>query len=237
MQPLEGRILLSGTGTSGSSSAPAQVDAPPGQRATITSIQASTNTKLARPSVGLVATVRTVGTNRVVNGGLVRFSVAAPTPEVLGVGHLNPKGQARLSTRQLGGGGTFQVEAQYIPPSQLFATSTDQIKVEVSPPLVTSFLITAPQYYGSPGTPVTFSVTALDRAGQPVPSYTGTIDMFSPTDHSAKFLSKSYTFTTADQGTHQFPDGITFHKGGAEVLKVDQLNNTRVVGQQPFGIQ
>jgi hypothetical protein len=237
VQALEGRVLLSGAGTSGATSAPAPVDAVPGERATMTSLQSSSNTTLARPSVGLVATVKTVGTNRVVNSGLVRFTLVAPTPEVLGVGHLNPRGQARLTTRKLGGGGTFEVEAQYVPPSRLFATSTERIKVEVAPPLVTSFLVHAPRYYGAPGTPVTFSVTALDRAGQPVPSYAGTIDIFSPTDHSAKLPARTYTFTTADQGTHEFPDGITFHKGGAEVIKVDQVNNTRIVGKGTFGIE
>ena len=69
----------------------------------------------------------------------------------------------------------------------------------------------APQYFGAPGTPVTFSVTALDRAGQAVTDYTGTVEFLSPTDHSAKFLARTYTFTAADQGSHAFPDGVNRH--------------------------
>src|SRR5262249_17146500 len=83
----------------------------------------------------------------------------------------------------------------------------------------------------------TFSVTAIDRAGQPVTDDIGTIQFVSPTDRSAKFLTRTYTFTTADHGTHEFPGGVTFHKGGAEVVKVEQLNNTRISGTQAFGIE
>jgi hypothetical protein len=70
-----------------------------------------------------------------------------------------------------------------------------------------------------------------------VRDYTGTIELVSPTDHAAKFPSKKYTFTSADQGTHEFAGGITFRKGGAEVLKVDQFGNTRISGKATFGIE
>jgi hypothetical protein len=70
-----------------------------------------------------------------------------------------------------------------------------------------------------------------------VTDYTGTIDLFSTTDHAAKFLSRTYTFTTADQGSHTFLDGVTFHKGGAQILKVDQATNTRIRGKATFGIE
>ena len=84
---------------------------------------------------------------------------------------------------------------------------------------------------------MTFSVTALDRAGQPVTDYAGTIQLYSPTDHAAKFPVKKYSFTPADGGTHQFADGITFRKGGAEILKVTQVSNTKILGKATFGIE
>ncbi len=167
----------------------------------------------------------------------MRFSVVSPTSEGLGSAHVNKLGQATLSTFRLGGGGNYVIEAQYIPPTRRFASSSAQVNVEVAPALVTSFRITAPQYFGASGTPVTFSITALDRQGQAVSGYAGTVNLSSPTDHSAKFLPKSYTFTTADQGTHEFPDGVTFHKAGAEQLKVVQVNNTQISAKKLFGIE
>jgi hypothetical protein len=84
---------------------------------------------------------------------------------------------------------------------------------------------------------LTFTVIAFDRQKQPVTDYTGTINLFSPTDHAAQFLTKSYTFATTDLGSHTFIDGVTFHKGGAERMKVAQANNTRIKGGATFGIE
>jgi hypothetical protein len=201
------------------------------------SLQASTQTKGARTSVTLTAGVVTAGTQRVVHEGRVRFSVVAPTPAVLGAAHPNTLGQAKLKTSRLAPGGTYEILAQYLSPAGSLQSSETQLVIKVGEPQAAALRITAPQYFGAPGTPVTFSVTAVDRAGQPVTDYTGTINVFSPTDHSATVSPHTYTFTTADHGTHEFPDGATFHKGGAEVLKVVQLNNTRIAGKQAFGIE
>jgi hypothetical protein len=48
----------------------------------------------------------------------------------------------------------------------------------------------------------TFTVTALDDSGNPLPSYTGTV-RFSSTDPQA-VLPADYTFTAADHGVHTF---------------------------------
>jgi hypothetical protein len=237
LQTLEGRILLSQARATATAAASALIAPAPNQRITSTSLHASTQTTSARQTVTLVAIVNTAGTERSVTSGRVRFSVVSPTPEVLGVAHLNKFGHATLKTSRLARGGTYEIAAEYLPTQTTFASSTAQFTVAVAEPLVTSFRITAPQYFGAPGTPLSFSVTALDRAGQVVTGYTGTIDLFSPTDRAAKLLAKTYTFTTSDQGTHEFPDGITFHKGGAEVLKVDQTNETKIIGTQRFGIE
>jgi hypothetical protein len=185
----------------------------------------------------MVATVLTASDRKVVRGGRVRFSIVSPIAETLGTAHPDRIGQSTLTTSRLALGGTYVVMAQYLSLQGRYAPSSTDLTFTVGEPVVASLLITAPHYFGAPGTPLTYSVTALDRAGQPVTDYTGTINMFSPTDHSAQFSPHTYTFTTADHGTHEFPDGVTFHKGGAEVLKVDQISNTRIAGSQKFGIE
>jgi hypothetical protein len=236
VETLEGRVLLSQAGST-LTTEPASEVASTHLVSTSTSLQASTLTKGPRTSVTLVATVHTASNLKVVRAGRVRLSVVSPTPEVLGVAHPDRIGQATLTTTNLSLGGTYQVLAQYLSPHGRYATSSAELTFTVGQPTVTRLLVTAPRFFGSPGTPITFSVTALDRAGQVVTDYTGTIDMFSPTDHSARFVPNTYTFTTADQGTHEFPDGVTFHKGGAEVLKVDQISNTQIAATQRIGIQ
>ncbi len=236
VEALEGRVLLS-QASRPTIGAPAAEVASMQQRGTVMSLQASTETRGARPSVTLTATVRTAGSLRVIHNGRVKFSILSPTAEPLGTAFLDRLGQATVKTSRLGSGGTYEVQAQYVSPHGPFAPTTAELDVTVAPPVVTSFLIRAPQYFGSPGTPITFSVSALDRAHQVVTDYAGTIGLSSKTDHTATLQPGTYTFTTTDQGTHEFPDGVTFHKGGAEVVKVVQLNNTRIVGTQAFGIQ
>ena len=36
--------------------------------------------------------------------------------------------------------------------------------------------------------------------------------------------------------THHFVGGVTFNKGGAEILKVTQANNAKVFGKATFAI-
>jgi hypothetical protein len=187
--------------------------------------------------VNLVATVRTVKANWAVSAGYVKFITLGNPPELLGKARLNRLGRASLTTASFSLGGSAEVQAEFVPTKRRYAPSTDVISVETAPPMVTAFRITAPQFIGAPGTPLSFTVTAIDRAHQPVTQFTGTIDLFSPTDHAAKLATRVYTFTTADHGSHTFLDGVTFHKGGAEVLKVDQANNTRIHGKATFGIE
>jgi hypothetical protein len=234
---LEGRALLSGATPIADASPPAQVAPLPGQRPTVTTLHASSKSTAAGETVTLVATVNAVPHGRIVTSGRVRFSVISPTPEVLGIAHLNARGGATLTTRRLQSGETYEIEAEFLPSQRIVGGSSGTVSVTPAPATVTKFRITAPQFFGSPGTPVTFSVTALDRAGQTVTDYTGTVELESPTDHAAKLPTKKYTFTTADQGTHEFADGISFRKGGAEVLKVYQVSNIRIKGEATFGIK
>jgi hypothetical protein len=237
VQPLEARTLLSQAGVPSSASAQAELASIAGAVGTTTILQADTQASVRRPTVTLTATVTAPAISRPVGVGAVRFSVVSPTRQDLGVATPNSRGVATLTTARLTHGATYVIEAQYATPTGSFASSDAQLDVSVGQSPVRSFRITAPQYYGSPGTPITFSVTAVNRAHQTVTDFTGSIAFVSPTDHSAKFISRSYTFTPSDQGTHQFFAGVTFHKGGAEVVKVHQANNTHVSGSQPFGIQ
>jgi hypothetical protein len=237
VEPLEGRRLLSHGASPKAPPTSAEVTNLAAQQATTTVLQASTKATASGPRVSLVATVRAPGPFGVVTAGSVRFSIASPSPEHLGRSPLNRLGRANLTTSRLNVGGTYAVQAQFIPSVRGYTSSFAQLTLSVTPPVVTSFRITARHYFGAPGTPLTFTVTALDVQKQPVTNYTGTIDLFSPTDHAAKLSPRVYTFTTADQGAHTFVDGITFHKGGAEILKVDQKSNTKIDGRATFGIE
>jgi hypothetical protein len=236
VETLEGRVLLSGAVEKAGATVPAAIQIHSVQRATTTSLESSTKSTAAGNHVILVATVHTSVDARLVTSGRVRFSVISPTPEVIGSARVNKVGEATIESPRLLDAETYEIQAEYLP-SRVFAASDGNVSVLIAPAAVTSFRINAPQFFGAPGTPVTYSVTALDRAGQPVTDFTGTIDALSPTDHSAEFRVPQYTFTTADQGTHEFPEGVTFHKGGAEILKVDQVNNTRIHGNATFGIE
>jgi hypothetical protein len=237
VESLEGRMLLSTAAEPSGTAVHPAVEHHSLQFATTTALQSSTKTTTVGNRVILVASVHTAGIGRLVGSGRVRFSEVSPMPEGLGVANVNRLGSSTISTRRLNDGESHEIQAQYVPAGHSFATSYATVSVSVTPADVTSFRIHAPQFYGAPGTPITYSVTALDRAGQPVADYTGTINIYSPTDHAAKFPARQYTFTTADQGTHDFPDGVTFHKGGAEVLKIVQVNNTQIHGEAKFGIE
>ncbi len=72
------------------------------------------------------------------------------------------------------------------------------------------------------GTPVSFTVTAIDTGGDPYITYLGHIAL-SSTDSSAQLLAgATYTFTAADAGTHTFAApaaGIVFNALGTFVVK------------------
>jgi hypothetical protein len=169
--------------------------------------------------------------------GFVEFFLLAPTAQRLGASQLDRLGHATIRTSKLGRSGSFEVQAEFIPVVRGYARSTAELTVTTGPAAVTSFVIGAPHYFGAPGTPLTITVTALDAQRRRVPSFTGSIAMVSPTDRAATIVPRVYAFTTADQGAHTFVNGLTFHKGGAEVFKVHQVSNTRIRGGATFGIE
>jgi hypothetical protein len=185
----------------------------------------------------MTAGVHVPGTHSVSTTGYVEFSLLAPTAQRLGTSRLNRLGHATIKTSKLGRSGSYEVQAEFIPVVRGYARSTAQLSVTTGPAAVTSFRVSAPHFFGAPGTPLTITVTALDAQRQRVPSYTGSIALVSPTDRAATIVPRVYTFTTADQGAHTFVNGLTFHKGGAEVFKVHQVSNTRIRGGATFGIE
>ena len=97
---------------------------------------------------------------------------------------LLPEPFVPITTTKLHRGGTFEVRAEFIPSVRGYARSSVLLTVTTGPTAVSSFRITAPHYYGAPGTPITFTVTALDSGGQPISGYTGTVH-FSSSDAKA----------------------------------------------------
>ena len=193
--------------------------------------------------------------------GVVEFETVARAPRRSRNGsrrhvrHAGERGELRpAKSRQ------YQVEAVYLPNTTRFAQSTSPpADIAVTPLTAASF----PRESRDPprplGRPVGFTVTALNAQEQPLTNYTGTVVFSSPTDswtifpkHEyatlglteppaestllATFNPSAYTFTTADAGSHTFLGGVTFGKGGAEVLKVTQANNSKVSGKTTFSI-
>jgi hypothetical protein len=74
------------------------------------------------------------------------------------------------------------------------------------------------------GDTVTFSVTAEDGSGNPVPDYAGTIQLTSTDGGSA--LPTSYTFTASDNGTHTFP--VTLVTAGNQTITATDPANTNI---------
>jgi sugar lactone lactonase YvrE len=84
---------------------------------------------------------------------------------------------------------------------------------------ITMLSVVASPAATTPGTPVGFTVTALEGTTQ-LASFTGTVT-FTMTDPSGVFLGgTSYTFTSADAGTHTFPAtlGAEFNTPGTYTI-------------------
>jgi hypothetical protein len=78
------------------------------------------------------------------------------------------------------------------------------------------------------GVPVTITVTALDSSGNVFAGYAGTV-AFGTSDPRAT-LPASYTFTSADQGSHSF--SLTFNTLGTQSLTVADASNPSAYGKQ-----
>jgi Ca2+-binding RTX toxin-like protein len=92
-------------------------------------------------------------------------------------------------------------------------TVSGQASVQVAPAAAASFAVSAPAA-ATAGTGLAVTVTAKDAYGNTVTGYTGTAQ-FSSSDQQAG-LPASYTFTTADQGSHVF--NVVLKTAGAQTI-------------------
>jgi N-acetylneuraminic acid mutarotase len=88
------------------------------------------------------------------------------------------------------------------------------------------------------GDTVTFTVTAEDGTGTPVPSYTGTVQLAS-TDGQASVIGQhlptSYTFVPSDHGTHTFT--VTLATAGNQTITVtDQADHNLAATTSPITV-
>jgi hypothetical protein len=206
-------------------------------------------------------TVTTQNSDSSLADGVVQLRTAGRRPTVLGEANVSSFGQQiSFLTSRLQEVGTYQVEAEYLPNTNRFARSTaGPITVTITPLVAARFRVTPVIRRGHLNKPVSFNVTALNVRNRPVTDYTDTVAFSSPTDSwtilprgiyvslkitppppqstgLATFANRTYTFTPADHGTHTFYGGVTFKKGGAEVLKVVQTDNPKVFGKATFAI-
>jgi hypothetical protein len=168
--------------------------------------------------------------------------------------------QVGITTLKLQKVGNYQVEAKYLPNTNVFAESTSApTPITVTPLTAASFRVKPLVRHGHIGALMSYSVTAVNARNQPVTNYIGTVVFSSPTDSwtvfpkavyagmnipppppestgLASFNPQAYTFTPADHGSHTFVAAVTFGKGGAETLQVTQANNPKVVGKTTFSI-
>jgi hypothetical protein len=233
---------------------PATVNAP-----TVTSLQVLTNRVETGESITLSATVQNADSD--LANGIVEFFTVARHPVVLGDVAVSTFGQqVSLTTLALKKAGNYQIEAKYLPNTNLFAEGTSApAPVTVTPLTAASFRVKPLVRHGHLGSLLSFSVTAVNAKNQPVTNYTGTVVFSSPTDSwtvfpkavyagldipppppqstgLASFNPQAYTFTPADHGTHTFSAAVTFGKGGAETLEVTQANNPKVSGKGTFSV-
>ncbi len=76
----------------------------------------------------------------------------------------------------------------------------------------------------------TFTLKALDEAGEVDTSYTGTVTFYADTDTNAIF-PEDYTFEPEDAGEHTFSDVAFFSEGGIHTLIVEDFDDEALYGE------
>ncbi len=211
--------------------------------------------------VTFIATDASSTTGRPIRAGKIEFLIDSPNPVVLGESKLNKTGATSFATNKLTKVGTYWIIARYVEPGGKIDPSetSTPLAIDVTPLGTTSFRVTPAVKFGRIGEPISFTVTALNSAGQPVTNYTGTVHITSPTDSAttfgkhfyinlqlpppipwtlglASFQNQTYQFQPSDHGSHTFTDGVTFGKGGAEEVKATQANNANIHGKGVIAI-
>jgi hypothetical protein len=92
--------------------------------------------------------------------------------------------------------------------------------VKVNPaPTAATLAVRAPET-ATAGSPANVTITALDASGFLVPGYTGTVTLTS--SDGAAVLPATYTFTSADHGSHTFQ--VTFNTTGSQKVTATDKN-------------
>jgi hypothetical protein len=111
------------------------------------------------------------------------------------------------------------------------SVSGTQAGITVNAAAAARLVLTLPATYKQ-GVPFTFTVTAVDAYGNVATGYRGKVH-FTSSDHKAT-LPADYTFTAADNGTHQFTG--TFKGGGTQTITVtDSANGLSATAQSSQG--
>ncbi|MHB1559518.1 MAG: Ig-like domain repeat protein [Isosphaeraceae bacterium] len=259
---IEAKFTPSNSDFTASTSAPLRVTITPStfHDPTTTALQASTTTIEKGEDISFYASVQNHSSS--LAGGVVEFMTMGPHPVLLGKVTVNGfDQQLSLTTGKLQKAGDYHVQAVYLPGNSRFAESASApVTITVTPMTATSFRVTPVRRYGAVKQPVSFTVTAVDSRGRPVTNYDGTVFVYSPTDSLpnfppstytalnigppspatpglARITPTSYTFTTADHGSHTFVNGVTFGKGGAERIRITQASDSKVQGEATFAIE
>ncbi len=94
--------------------------------------------------------------------------------------------------------------------------------IQVLAATATHLGVTAPATIAA-GTPFDLTVAALDRFGNPDPSFTGTIHLVTTDQATGISLPVDYTFVSADQGVHTFTGGVTLLTVGRRTISATTI--------------
>jgi subtilisin family serine protease len=101
--------------------------------------------------------------------------------------------------------------------------SGTEASITVQPATLAKLVVSGFPTSTTAGTAQTFTVTATDPYGNAITGYLGTVDL-SSTDPNALVSPTSYTFNSADAGTHSF--SATLETAGLQSIKaIDTTNN------------
>jgi WD40 repeat protein len=148
--------------------------------------------------------------------GTVSFRSTDPYPGMMPANYTFAA--ADQGTHTFNGGATlFTAGAQTLTVQDTAnGALTASVPVTVSPATVSQFMIAAPAST-APGNPFSFTVTLFDAYGNLATNYTGTVTFMSSDPYPA-LLPAYYTFTSSDNGTHNF--GAVFFTPGNQTLTV-----------------
>jgi hypothetical protein len=110
-----------------------------------------------------------------------------------------------------------------------------ELDVMISPDQVAQLRLDAPATAFS-GDPFDLTVAAVDRFDNVNPSYQGTVH-FRSDDTTPGVVPPDYTFTAADQGQHQFPQGATLFQVGDRTIFVQDTAVSSWNAQASINVQ